>query len=150
MSSDPDFKVYRSEYLDYLETDELQVNERTKILRGVLTLTGTSPITVKPWEAFHSPLTTDTSGGNVTLTLPTAALLLSQLFNPEVGDTFEIQVQNFNAANNIVVAAGSGGTVVNAGANFTLGPGTIGTYTVTFTNVSSGTEAYKVFGYKSV
>lgn len=84
-----------------------------------------------------------------TYTLPTAALLVAAMKtlpdgDPAVNDSFTFLVNNKSAgANTITVAAGSGGT---ADGTLTVAQDAIRLFFVTLTNVSSGSEAYFVYG----
>jgi hypothetical protein len=79
-----------------------------------------------------------------TYTLPTAALLVAAIPNARVGDSFFFVVNNKSAGNNtITVAAGDGGA---ADGTVTVAQNVIRAFLVIITNVTSGSEAYFVYG----
>lgn len=77
------------------------------------------------------------SGVNI-LTAPSASSLVAYLSNALVGTTFDFVVIG-DAASNLTVAVGSGGTLVG---NSSVVSGTSARYRVRLTNVASGAEAY--------
>ena len=79
-----------------------------------------------------------------TYTLPTAALLVARIANCKVGSSFLVVVNNKSAgAYTITVAAGTGGT---ADGTLTVAQHVIRAFLVIITNVTSGSEAYSVYG----
>lgn len=80
-----------------------------------------------------------------TYTLPTAALLVGGITSAQVGDSFDFLVNNKSAgANTITVAAGTGGT---DDGTLTVAQNVIRSFTIIITNVTSGSEAYFVYGH---
>ena len=79
-----------------------------------------------------------------TYTLPAAADLVAGIVDAKVGDSFEFLVNNKSAgANDITVAAGSGGT---ADGTLTVAQNVIRRFTIIVTNVTGSAEAYFVYG----
>lgn len=78
--------------------------------------------------------------GAVTLTLPTAALLVAALPGAKVGDAVDLSIENSSAgANSITLAAGSGGTL-RGGA--TVAQNKSALVRILVTNVTASSEAY--------
>lgn len=88
------------------------------------------------------------ASGNVTATLPTAALMRANIPNARIGDTiFCLIVNGAGATGTITLAAGSGGsfdTNQQAGAQV-IPQGTSKTVQLRMTNVTPGSEAYVVY-----
>lgn len=86
---------------------------------------------------------TPTAAGR-TLTLPTAALVSGYL--QQVGESMSFSAVNLGASTDtVVIAAGTGGTLVGNGTivDASTGPGS-GMFTIIMTNVTSGSQAYTV------
>ncbi len=76
----------------------------------------------------------------ITLTLPTAALLVAGLTGAKVGDSFDLSIENSSAgANSITLAAGTGGTL-RGGTSIAQNKAAL--IRVVLTNVTAAAEAY--------
>lgn len=81
-------------------------------------------------------------GGAITLTLPTAALLVAGLAGAKVGDSFELSIENTSGgANSITLAAGTGGTLRGG---TTVAQNKAALLRFVLTNVTASSEAYTV------
>lgn len=79
-----------------------------------------------------------------TYTLPTAALLVAAIPNCQAGTSFMFFVNNkAGAAYTITLAAGSGGT---GDGTLTVAQNIVRAFLIIITNVTSGSEAYSVYG----
>lgn len=80
---------------------------------------------------------------NRALTLPSAAALVAAISGAKVGTSLEFAVVtgSLSGSGDVVVTAGSGGTLIGANAVDTSSQAQ---FRVRLTNVSSGTEAYQV------
>jgi hypothetical protein len=77
--------------------------------------------------------------GAITLTLPTAALMVAGLAGAKVGDSFELSIENTSGgANSITLAAG--GATLRGGTTVAQNKSALLRFVIT--NVGSGTEAY--------
>ncbi len=90
-------------------------------------------------QLLNGVLNSDPSGGAITLTLPTAALLVSTDTKSSDGSGFHFFLRNDDGTNAITVAIGTGGTLKGSG---TVSANAYSQFYVRFTNVSSGAEAY--------
>jgi len=107
-------------------------------------LTGTATVTA---AQLLTKVLDGTPVAAATYTLPTAALLVEAIEGATVGDSFEFLVNNKSAgANTITVAGGSGGT---ADGTLTVAQNVIRSFRIILTNVTSGAEAYAVYGIGS-
>lgn len=143
MSTDPDFHVYRSEYLDYVQGEEGYIDGSEKLIRNVLVVPGATP-TLQPWQVYHSPITADGVAATTVFTLPTAAQLVAQVDTPQVGDSTVLDVYNDSTTNSTAVLAGTGGTGISPAGDYIVGPLSTGKYIIKFTNITPGAEAYTV------
>lgn len=78
-----------------------------------------------------------------TYTFPTAALMVAGIPGCKVGMSFRVLVNAKAATHTITVAAGSGGT---ADGTLTVATAVIREFVITITNVTSGSEAYALYG----
>lgn len=110
-----------------------------KIPASATIATGSATLTV---SQMSSGTLVQTPAANSTLTLPSAAALVAAFDGTSVGDAFDFKVINLAAATyNTVIAVPASGTLVGTA---TVAPVTSGRFTVRFTNVTSGSEAYTV------
>lgn len=90
-----------------------------------------------------SGIISQTPAANSTLTLPSAASLITQFGTVSVGDTFNVTVINGAAATfTSTLAVPASGTLVGSGI---VAPLSTQTFAVRFTNVTSASEAYTVY-----
>lgn len=102
--------------------------------------TGSSVLSV---AAVKSGLVSQTPEANSTLTLPTAEALLAAYPSAVVGASLKVGVINLAAATfNTTIAADSGSTMVGSGIVAPLGSKQ---FTIRFTDVTTGSEAYVVY-----
>jgi len=87
---------------------------------------------------------TSNGGSAQTLTLPTAASLISANNRLRVGDGFEFTIRNEDTSTNLTVAVGSGITS-RTGNSLSISTGQSKRYMLRADNVSSGTEAWTLF-----
>ena len=88
----------------------------------------------------------DPSGAGRTDVLPTAALLCGALINEQVGDVIDfILVNEADAAETITLSSGSGGGFDQLAATRIVPQNTSRLVRIILTNVTSGSEAYKVY-----
>lgn len=76
-----------------------------------------------------------------TLTLPTAADIVTGISGVAVNDSIDFDIIN-TGSDNVIIAAGTNGTLIG---NDTIIFGTSGLYRLRITNISGGTEAYTVY-----
>ncbi len=114
----------------------------TSLSDASVTLTAAQILT----ELIHMNPSTDR-----TLTMPTAANLVSGVANAQVGDRIEFVIINESTGNNIItLAMGSGGTLVGSGTinprslQAHVDPGT-GRFVARLTNVTASSEAYTIY-----
>jgi len=104
------------------------------VATGSSTLTGAQTV---------SGLISQTPAANSTLTLPSAASLITQFGSVSVGDTFNVTLINGAAATfTTTLAVPASGTLVGSGIVAPLGTQT---FAVRFTNVTAASEAYTVY-----
>nr|QBK86419.1 MAG: uncharacterized protein LCMAC102_02140 [Marseillevirus LCMAC102] len=81
-----------------------------------------------------------------TLTLPTAVLAVGGISGVEIGDSIDFYIVNEGASNSVLVAMGSGGTLVGSNeVKEALGGAGSGFYRLRFTNITAESEAYIVY-----
>jgi hypothetical protein len=108
------------------------------------TKTNNSDQTYTAAQVLSKLILRDPNGGDRVDTLPTAALLVAALQNPQVGDWIEFRVRNTGGANSVTLAAGSGGTSVT-GNTLAVANAKTGHFALRVTNVGSGTESYDLY-----
>lgn len=77
-----------------------------------------------------------------TLTLPTAADIVSGISGAQVSDSFDFSIINESSTSSIILSSGTGGSIVG---NDTVVNSASGRYRLRITNVTSGSEAYVVY-----
>lgn len=105
--------------------------------RKALAVNATATLTS---SQVSSGLITSTSAAAVTITLPTATVLIDQLQGKR-GNDFSLIVDNSAGANTITLALGTGITAITAvltgGATLTIGSGTVGYFRIYFTSTTT-------------
>jgi hypothetical protein len=121
--------------------DMVIVNDELASQRTQTAVTDTATITA---AQVITGILDGTPTAAATYTLPTAALLVAGIANCKVGSSFFLIVNNKSAgAYAITVAAGTGGT---ADGTLTVAQNVIRAFLFIITNVTSGSEAYFVYG----
>lgn len=77
-----------------------------------------------------------------TLTLPTAVDAVAGMVAAQIGDAVDFNIINLAAGIDVVLAAGTGGSIVG---NTTITGNTTGIFRLRLNNVTSGTESYTVY-----
>ena len=103
-----------------------------------------SALVLTPGQVLAGILSRSTTGGNLTDTLPTAALLVAAIPGATVGTTFSILMQNIGSGNTWTIAVGTGGTAAS-GSTLTIAGLSNKTFLIRFTAVDSGNEAYTLY-----
>lgn len=85
---------------------------------------------------------TSTPAANITLTTPTAALMVAADMDVAVGRGFEFTVINLGGANTITLAAGTGVTLVGVAVVAALSSAR---FYARYVNISSGTQAVTIY-----
>jgi uncharacterized membrane protein YdcZ (DUF606 family) len=88
-------------------------------------------------------------GANQTITLPTAADLVSNIVNPTVGSSFLFSVNNRQSGDYSKTIAGGTGVTINSTANAVLAQNDVRVFLCRLTNVTSGTEAAVVYQHSA-
>jgi hypothetical protein len=111
-------------------------------LRTVTSIATAANVTYTVAQVLGGKIFRDCAGSSRTDTLPTAAALVAAVPGAQVGTSFEFDIRNSGAANTLTIAAGSGGTTSGT---MTVGVGSIRFFTLVFTNVTPGSEAYTLY-----
>jgi hypothetical protein len=112
-------------------------------LRTVTSITTAGNVTYTVAQVLGGKIARDCNGAARTDTLPTAAALVAAVPGAQVGTSFEFDIRNTSgAANTLTVAAGSGGTTSGT---MTVAQNNIRFFSLVFTNVTPGSEAYTVY-----
>ena len=131
-----DFKLFNTTRADFASVDHLQTGTSATLVRKLLIASGTLTA-----QQVYNHIITSSGASSITITLPTAAQLVSQLPNPVVNNVFALDVFNPYGSNTITIAVGSGGTATNS---LAVSAGTGKKMMIWFTNVTAGSEAYSV------
>lgn len=114
-------------------------------LRSTLTATAINSTDTVTAAQLLGGILTSTTASAVTMTLPTAALLVAALgAQARVGSAVRCHIVNLGGTNAITVAAGSGMTL-DADQTNTVAAGVGVTIVVHLTNVTSGSEAANLY-----
>jgi len=112
------------------------------------TVTTATAVTLTTGQVRGGLILQDPSGGAVTTTLPTAALLVAASPGAMLNSSFEFTIRNTaDAAETITVAAGTGGTTSGT---MTIAQSNTKRFLVRFTNVNAGAETYTVYSLGTV
>lgn len=106
------------------------------------------PVTLTATEVLSGILVADTNGADRTYTFPTAALLVAAVPGAKVGDLIRLHVVNgADAADNIILAAGSGGgfDANQTAASRLIAQNSSKDVCVRLTNVTPSSEAYVIY-----
>jgi predicted RecA/RadA family phage recombinase len=118
-----------------------------KGLPATVSLNTAGPATFTIAQLLSGLIVRDTNGASRTDVLPTAALVVAGLANPQVGDQVRCKIINgADAAETITLQEGTGGTWdANFVATKVIGQNAAREVVLRLTNVGSGTEAYVVY-----
>jgi hypothetical protein len=100
-----------------------------------------------PTETVHTHITLSASAA-VFVDVPTAASIIAHIADAAIGQTFRFKITN-NGVSDVTLRAGAGSGVVlhtSTGADIVIGPTSANskTYLAVLTNVTGGSEAYRV------
>jgi hypothetical protein len=114
----------------------------------VSTVTTATAVTLTAAQVLGGMILEDPSGGAVTATLPTAALLTAAVPGVRIGDTFEFTIRNTADANEtITVGAGSGNTLSGTA---TIAQNYSKKFKAVWTAVAAGSEAVTYYSLGTV
>lgn len=99
--------------------------------------------TFTPAELQSGQISRDCNGSARSDVLPSAALLVAAVPDPQPGRTFECDIRNVSGtAVSITLTAGTGCTIVGTA---TIAQNNLKTIRITITNRTAGSEAYTVY-----